>query len=261
MIDTDGDGMPDDWEIKYGLDPTVNDADEDYDEDGFSNIEEYLANTDPTDPKDPGRKTSFLVIFLFILGIALFIAGIIYLYYSGYDQIDTVYLFIGAGIILALSFILFLVGLKKTSLVFLYLSISAEAYLVYAQYMKLPKLPAKRPALLKPISPMPPVLPRRPPVQIARKMPPQQEIIRKRREEKYKEREKLFEAFEQKPVSKKPETTAEETIKTTREQKEFKPKPEVQERPKEDVFAKLLEISKAKKRKAKKKKRVRRRRR
>ena len=48
-VDTDGDGLPDDWEAKYGLNVAQNDADADKDGDGFTNAEEHAAGTDPSD--------------------------------------------------------------------------------------------------------------------------------------------------------------------------------------------------------------------
>ncbi len=48
--DSDNDGMPDSWEIENNLDPLTDDAHEDPDEDGFTNLQEYLAGTDPRNP-------------------------------------------------------------------------------------------------------------------------------------------------------------------------------------------------------------------
>lgn len=50
-LDTDGDGMPDEYERKHGLDPAADDRELDKDGDGFSNNEEFAAGTDPADPK------------------------------------------------------------------------------------------------------------------------------------------------------------------------------------------------------------------
>lgn len=48
--DTDGDQMPDGWEVRFGLNPLIDDANEDPDGDEYSNIEELQAGTDPNDP-------------------------------------------------------------------------------------------------------------------------------------------------------------------------------------------------------------------
>jgi hypothetical protein len=50
LPDTDADGMPDEWEVFHNFDPdSPADAAEDRDLDGFSNLDEYRAGTDPLD--------------------------------------------------------------------------------------------------------------------------------------------------------------------------------------------------------------------
>ena len=97
--DTDGDGMPDWWEIKFGLDRKSNDGSRDSDRDGANNLKEYLGNdgkpgnddwTDPTDKtSEPGEiegnegesdSVGGLVTFLMIaiiLGVILVVGVII----------------------------------------------------------------------------------------------------------------------------------------------------------------------------------------
>ena len=57
-LDTDGDGMPDRYESKMGLNPLdPSDADKDQDNDGFSNLYEFLVKTDPNDNRSyPGLE-------------------------------------------------------------------------------------------------------------------------------------------------------------------------------------------------------------
>ncbi len=48
--DSDADGMPDAWELAHGLTAVTDDAAVDADADGATNLGEWLAGTDPTDP-------------------------------------------------------------------------------------------------------------------------------------------------------------------------------------------------------------------
>ena len=61
VADTDGDGLPDNWETQNGLSPTnsvgINGASGDPDGDGFTNIQEFLAGTDPNDDNSLLRIT------------------------------------------------------------------------------------------------------------------------------------------------------------------------------------------------------------
>lgn len=59
MWDTDGDGMPDGWEVINGLNPTqAGDAVTDLDGDGLNNLQEYLAGTDPRNVDSDGDGLS-----------------------------------------------------------------------------------------------------------------------------------------------------------------------------------------------------------
>jgi hypothetical protein len=63
--DSDLDGMPDEWEKKYGLNPNdASDANKDLNGDGYTNIEKYINGIDPKAPKvdwrDPKNNVDVL---------------------------------------------------------------------------------------------------------------------------------------------------------------------------------------------------------
>lgn len=53
QVDSDGDGMPDEWEMRNGLDPMSDDSAADLDNDGLPNLAEYLLHTSPHSPDNP----------------------------------------------------------------------------------------------------------------------------------------------------------------------------------------------------------------
>ena len=62
-VDADNDGMPDAWELKFGLNPNdPADAKEDADGDMFTNLEEFEAKTDPRDPESHPDFLDFLAL-------------------------------------------------------------------------------------------------------------------------------------------------------------------------------------------------------
>jgi hypothetical protein len=66
-MDTDGDGLPDWWELEHGLDPNnpdsgntgVSDGYKDGDGDGWNNLQEYQNGTNPNAFNTPPAPTGF----------------------------------------------------------------------------------------------------------------------------------------------------------------------------------------------------------
>lgn len=99
--DTDGDGLPDEWERKNFGDLESSNGDEDSDGDGWSNIEEYQAGTDPNDPTSkPGSaddddepKSSnvwvFIVVAILVLVVVIVIIILLVLKRSKKDDEKT----------------------------------------------------------------------------------------------------------------------------------------------------------------------------
>jgi hypothetical protein len=56
-VDSDGDGMPDEWERRVGLDPAnPSDGNADRNQDGYTNLEDYLFSLMPAPRGRSGRE-------------------------------------------------------------------------------------------------------------------------------------------------------------------------------------------------------------
>jgi CheY-specific phosphatase CheX len=68
-VDSDNDGLPDEWELKY-FGNLEQGPDDDFDKDGFTNLQEYLKDTNPKVPNAKQSEVLFgIMIFLIMVGI------------------------------------------------------------------------------------------------------------------------------------------------------------------------------------------------
>ncbi len=96
--DDDNDGIPDQWEDQNGLNSTdASDAGGDMDDDGFTNLEEYEAGTDPLDPashpeEDEGGKDEdsgipkLVLYFVPVVIVAVIMAVVLYMHFKGSEE-------------------------------------------------------------------------------------------------------------------------------------------------------------------------------
>ena len=71
--DLDYDDLPDAWEYEF-FETTMYDGFMDYDNDGYSNIDEYQEETDPTDPESHPEGGMNLTIVVMMISIAVIVA-------------------------------------------------------------------------------------------------------------------------------------------------------------------------------------------
>jgi hypothetical protein len=215
--DTDGDGIPDAWELQQGLDPNdPSDAELDFDNDGLTNLKEYTYRTNPnkedtdgdgasdkkeinkgTDPLDPLSKPKGIFGTLLLIFILIAVLGA-----AGYGS-----------------------------------------YYYYQNYMNKPKKPK-----ISHIEPIP-TFTQKPPQKKPKKPP----IFKKRQTEKHRKRERLFEVFGKKKETEKISSSKDKKEKPLISKTKIKQET-FEQKPKEDVFSRLQLISKREKEKKKHKK-------
>jgi type IV secretory pathway VirB10-like protein len=88
LEDYDNDNIPDKWEKKYGLDHRDRaDAVLDFDRDGFKNIEEYEAKTDPTDtdskPAEKATRVDNSWIYIVVVVIVIVVLLVLFMILRG----------------------------------------------------------------------------------------------------------------------------------------------------------------------------------
>ena len=165
--DADGDGIPDEWEAKYGLKPNdKSDADLDLDKDGLANLQEYILGTNPAlaDSDNDGVADKVEI-------------G------KGTNPLDAVSKPGGIGGILFVAL----------TLIILFGAGSYAVYYYKDYLMPEPKPPAPIPGpIIMPKSALKPMQ-EKPSLNFEKEK--MQDIVRKRREEKEKSRQKIFTAF------------------------------------------------------------------
>jgi hypothetical protein len=76
--DTDQDGLPNEWEVRYSLDPSdSSDAQKDLDKDSYSNLDEYIGGSDPADSNSFPGQIKMRVLNIFRKGIQVNFFGYI----------------------------------------------------------------------------------------------------------------------------------------------------------------------------------------
>ena len=190
LKDTDEDGIPDEWEVEHGLDPSdPSDAYADFDGDGLTNIQEYTFGTNPNIVDTDGDRVTDKDEII----------------NEGTDPLDPISKPGGIGGILIWAVILIMVFGGGSYGIYYYKDYMME--LIHPQ-SQIPE-PGITPRYMPPkrqYTPQKPVL----------KAPPKKtkitEIIKKRREEKKEIRQKIFQAFTREGASKQRKTgTTKET--------------------------------------------------